>query len=314
MPNYETLFACVRRGSGAAALAKCSLYDARVVVTIPLGWKEQSLCPLKNHPKFVFIIHHAEHAVVASSKCNGVFREIVCWSNSFVAGELASLRELYPPPCLPKTFTPSFLPIAAHTHTRPSSSSTSTSPLTRVPLFSRQLAPCHGSVPRAILFGDLSVRRDLAEIDWVLRTGGRELHVTVLTRHEERREWTSRASWAGQWIRAANMTAFHEAFQGAAFLLAGMSPHSSQSYFGGHPSSNIAYAMHFGLQIIGHEAIPREYEAVLRRERERERARAEEEVGFWHDGSREGVGAATLRAIASWRRRCVCPSSLCLKQ
>ena len=48
---------------------------------------------------------------------------------------------------------------------------------------------------------------------------------------------------------------YHGEFAEAAFLLPLITPSKQPSYFNGNPSSGIAYAVHFGLRLIGHRAI-----------------------------------------------------------
>mmetsp|Transcript_10291 Transcript_10291/g.19170 ORF Transcript_10291/g.19170 Transcript_10291/m.19170 type:complete len:412 (-) Transcript_10291:250-1485(-) len=296
IPEYKPLANCLVDGS-PSTIARCTrsdIYDARVLVTVSLGWKEDRLCPLKNHPNFAFIIHHAEVSPNTTASCNGVSREIIQWKNSYVAGEMASLRGKF---LSLNDFTPSAQAISPYplyrqsAYLKPSlsmmTSSTRPSPI------------CIGKLPVAIVQGEISNRRDLSEIKAVLEAGGKNIYAKVLTRSPPLDSFVKRSTWKGKWIKNANMTRFHRAFQGAAFLVAGMSPDLKQDYFRGHPSSNIAYAMHFGLQIIGHEAIPQEYLALQKK------FEGGEPAGFWHDGSPASIADATARAIAAWRQRCL---------
>jgi hypothetical protein len=316
MPGYRPLANCVQdSNNNPAMLAKCShnkQYNARVVVTVPLGWREEILCPLKNNPMYVFIVHHAEVSSNTTAMCNGVSREIIQWKNSYVAGQLVYLRSRY---LHLNDFTPHALsihPYPSALSTRGSASNeivpapatphlpahTSTGVSTSSSTY-RTSPYCHGKVPVAIVQGEISGRRDLSEIESILKAGGQEIYVKVLTRSPPLINWVRRETWRGEWIQNANMTAFHKAFQGAAFLVAGMSPNLKQNYFKGHPSSNIAYALHFGLQIIGHEAIPLEYLAL------NTPFPGGEPAGFWHNGSTASIVDATVEAITAWRRRCL---------
>lgn len=323
MPNYKTIPKCLGNASvvNKKRIAYCShhkAYDARVLVTIPHNYLEQNLCPLKNHPKFVFIHHHAEKSARKVSKCNNIFREILHWDNSYVAGDQLVLRKQFP---IHKLFTPSFLPISPYPSTTllpKATSSSSTSSLlstgvsisvTRMEsaLVQRVSPYCYGSIPTAIIQGSISDRRDLSEIETILEAGKSEFKVKVLTKVPPLQKWMGKEDWQIEWFQMANMTYFHEAFQGAAFLIAGISPTSSTSkltnYFSGHQSSNIAYALHFGLQIIGHEAIKREYLSLGS-------FPGGEKVGYWHDGTISSMIDATKQATAEWRQRCLVGSKL----
>ena len=324
MPDYISVPNCLGNSSVVTQdrIVECAhhdAYDARVVVTIPFSKKEQHLCPLKNHPKFVFIHHHAEASAQHVSKCNGVSREILKWNNSYVAGDQMFLRHIFP---LEKLYTPSHMSISPAplfmTETTsqtlpppppPSSSQAPSLALSTMAYSAYHKRPpplCVGHQPTAILQGEISRRRNLWELELIINASASDVHIKVLTRSPPLRNWTSKSTWNGEWLRTANMTHFHESFQGAAFLLAGMSPQNSQTkaqnYFLGHQSSNIAYALHFGLQIIGHKAIKKHYVSLGEFE-------GREPIGFWHDGSKTSIKETTLRAIASWKRRCL-PSSL----
>jgi hypothetical protein len=311
--------------NSSAVETKCSFnkrFDARVVVTTPLGGKENMFCPLKNNPKYVFIVHHAESTHNATADCNNVNGDIVYWNNSYVAGELAYLRSKH----LNNLFTPSQMSISPYpkiVSRNGSSSLAAGTTLLNTTLRSRATPQSHsnmstsvninsayrnpvfcsdGNVPVVIVQGEISARRrDLSELQTILETGGLDIYVKVLTRSRPRLSWVKRETWRGQWIQHANMTNYHKAFQGAAFLLAGMNPNVERQkyYFMGHPSSNIAYALHFGLQIIGHEAIPKEYLAL------NTPFSGGEPAGFWHNGSKSSIVNATVEAICAWRRRCL---------
>ena len=68
------------------------------------------------------------------------------------------------------------------------------------------------------------------------------------------------------YVRQANVTAFHESFLGAAFILP-LIPSAGEGdplgYLHNHPTSSIAYAVHFGLRIVGHRDVQDAYSFVL---------------------------------------------------
>ena len=244
--------------------------DFRVLMTIPMGWKENALYTYKNHPRYIYIMHHG------LQEGNDRPREILTWGNSYLLGELASMKGKVPSN---RTFTPFHLPIFP----RKSSFSSSS-------VYTEPSGCSRGKLPIAIIQGALSpTKRDLKELETIMQVSEGELQIKVLTRHPPYAKWLSNEDPCRvQWLQSLNMTAFHEAFQDAAFLLAGMSPLTGQHYFKGHPSSNIAYALHFGLQVIGHEAISVEYTALKGK-------------GFWHNGSQASIAMATQQAIAAWQ-------------
>lgn len=362
MPGYRPVWTCLQtkhkhrhrhRRSSCSEKTLLQLYqvDVHVLVTIPLGWKERLLQPLKNHPQYVFILHHADPpspvtiAVAGQSSVIGTIegasrdgdrgigsvRDILTWDNSFLAGELASVsrRGLVPSH---RTFTPSFMPIAAR-HPHPSSDLTISSfadknnKLVHLSLAcsastgtssGKNILPMLVPVPIAIIQGSLSSRRDLSELLAVLQAAGSDMHIKILTRHDPIDTWLRHSRWHVEWLQDLNMTAYHEAFQEASFLIAGMNPITHPDYFRGHPSSNIAYAVHYGLQIIGHQAIRAEYLALsdipsltvgdadtTTLTNAFEGLEGESESGFWHDGSSESIAAATRRAVTAWQRRCL---------
>ena len=302
---------------------KTAQIHIRVLITIPLGWKEQSLRSLQHHPQYIFILHHADPPFPlrtglalgqdVSQNVNAPSRDILTWNNSYLAGELASVRGHFP---ADRAFTPSCLPIAAR---RPPFSISS--PNTDNDKSFLHLLSCTGGAPIAVIQGGIGGKRDLYEIEAVMTAASTDLrmHIKVLTRHDPIRHWMENTKWHIEWLQHLNMTAYHEAFQEASFLIAGMNPSAHPDYFHGHPSSNIAYAIHYGLSIIGHQAIEAEYLALS----------AEsstliynsrpvpgggrgvcggrvtlQKKGFWHDGSVDSITAATRQAIAAWQKSC----------
>ena len=252
--------------------------DIRVLLTTPLNLtKEKFIHPVKGDPRYMYIIHHAEAETRKES------REILTWNNSYMAAELTALRSIFPPH---RTFTPSAMAIAPRL---PHSSTTS-----HVEQRSDNFQ-CIGKKPVAIVQGAISKKRDIAELKSVFHAGSEKWHVKVLTRSNPIKNLTSEEGV--QWKLKLDMIPYNEAFQTASFLIAGMSPQAEPHYFTGHPSSNIAYAIHFGLPIIGHEAIFSEYLAL-------QRIKSKLPVGYWHNGTEESIIATTKSAIDDWYRSC----------
>ena len=276
--NYKPLWKVISDGHCCNKFFKQYNIHLRVVVTVPLGRVEAIYGKIKNDSRFIFIIHHAE---VESRQ---VKRDILTWNNSFMAAELASLTNVFPPD---RTFTPSAMSIS------PQEGITASTYLHGTTLFR-----CTGIMPIGIVHGAISKKRDMTELKTIFRAGRDRLHVKVLTTNLPSFNVASPEYGKLEWIRKLNMTAYHEKFQTASFLIAGMTPESNPDYFSGHPSSNIAYAIHFGLPIIGHKAIFSEYLALHRHNK------TAIPVGFWHNGSPASIRATTFRALRQWYNAC----------
>jgi hypothetical protein len=70
----------------------------------------------------------------------------------------------------------------------------------------------------------------------------------------------------GFFLHNANETFYHESFQGAAFILPlvpGAAGNDPMGYLHNHPTSSIAYAVNFGLRVVGHEGVHSAYSSVL---------------------------------------------------
>jgi hypothetical protein len=95
--------------------------------------------------------------------------------------------------------------------------------------------------------------------------------------------------------RSQSMLSFHESFLDGAFLLPLISPdfEPTRHYFQGHPTSNIAYASHFNLRVVGHRGILDSYKYELRNN-----------IGYWHNGTIESAKIAAKHAIHDFNKWC----------
>jgi hypothetical protein len=159
----------------------------------------------------------------------------------------------------------------------------------------RPINPDCNHAPIAIVQGSLE-RRWLDEIVSILNSK-EDIKIRLLTRSDRRRySWSIDKRCDFQ--HSLNMTRYHEAFLGAAFILPLIAPKNthfakSQSYYQGHPTSTIAYALNFGLRVIGHQDIHEAYQTDLNNSQ-----------GYWHNGSRESVINAVHNALIDFKEWC----------
>ena len=186
----------------------------------------------------------------------------------------------------PRTFTPSEMPVKA-------------------------VDPDCGAPPVFVVQGALE-RRLKEQLAWVLLDGGsnggnneggnneggnKGVTLRILTRSsieglfsdEQRKRHVDYRQNMG-------MTEYAEAPLGAAFLLTLISPdvESTAHYFRGHPTSSIAYAVNYGLHVVGRRELRGAYADDLRCL-----------GGHYHDrDTRESVAAAVRDAAAAFHRWC----------
>ena len=282
IPNYEPPWTAIQEGRSCETFFDQNNIDIRVLITTPLlkqFWKEKYLLPLKNDSRYIYIFHHAE-AETRLSK-----RDILSWNNSYMAADLESLKHVFPPE---RMFTPSAMAIS------PREPTTGTVRRKESPY---NFYYCGGEMPVAILQGAIMRNRDIRELEAIFEAGKDKFHIKVLTRNPPISSLVFPDKGKVEWFRRLNMTSFHEMFQTASFIIAGMNPQFKPDYFSGHPSSNIALSIHFGLPIIGHEAITKEYLAIKNH-------RSLLSGGYWHDGNNASIAAVTRAAIHDWYKSC----------
>jgi hypothetical protein len=98
-------------------------------------------------------------------------------------------------------------------------------------------------------------------------------------------------------MQMTSMTVFHESFMGMGFILPlipGAGGADPKGYLHNHPTSSIAYAVNFGMRIVGHKKVPVAYQEVLGNTR----------LGHYHNNSRESVIKAYTDALAAHADYC----------
>ena len=211
-------------------------------------------------------------------------KDIFTWKNSYISGELKSLKNIFPPE---RSFTPSALTISPRKNV----------PVSSIARHGFDAFQCDEKLPIAIL-PNHQLKYDIVEIENILKAAKGKMILKVLASKKQLKKLEFADNGKVEWLGELDMTAYHETFQNASFLIAGMNPDiKNPIYFSGNPSSTIAYAIHYGLPIIGHEAISHEYLALHKGE-------GGLPVGYWHNGTSHNMITLTQEAIHDWYRNC----------
>jgi hypothetical protein len=229
-----------------------------VFVTQPISESfVKCLSNYQNNSKFLNIVHHPEsHSPLA---------QIVHWNNTYVASDNEKILNL-----TPRHFSPSLMPL-----------SVSTPNCQKNPIF--------------IVQGGLeSYRRNLEELKWYLDMSDKyKFTVRIMTRspYPNITDTYHRI----EHLQHQPMVKFHEGFLDGAVLLPLISPDfgPTRHYFQGHPTSNIAYASHFNLRVVGHRGILNSYKYELRNN-----------IGYWHNGTKESAIVAAIKSVYDFGEWC----------
>ena len=242
------------------ATAHAIHYDLRVIVTsvVHADANFSKCCAIyANNSRYMFIIHRPHEGDQRAAALS--------WNNSFVASQAEANRRAIEKERL---FTPHRMPL-------------SPSP------------PDCSQRPVAVVQGGMN-RRELIELEWLLRhTPKWNVTIRVLTK----RELSNKITKDGRidFRRSLDMTEFHEAFLGASFILPLIMPGKGQSseYLQGHPTSTIAYSLHFGLRVIAHEVVFDAYRYDL-----------QGQIIYLHEGNEVSFSFAMRRALEGFQSWC----------
>jgi hypothetical protein len=211
----------------------------------------------KNISQFLIVLHHPEPTSHVSS--------IVHWNNVYAASENEKVLQL-----TSRHFTPSEMPL-------PSS------------------IPNCQKHPIFIVQGGLQPnRRNLEELSWYLELKSKyNFIVRIMTKNPNPN--MNDPFKRIEFHQLQTMIKFNEAFLDGAFLLPLISPEfePTKHYFQGHPTSNIAYASHFNLRVIGHRGILDSYKYELRNN-----------IGYWHNGTKESAILAIENSLMDFNTWC----------
>ena len=239
-------------------------FDMHVQVTVQ-DHNHFGCMPLyQDDPRYMIIMHHAEGVALES---NGHQHFLMSsFRNAFVASGSETIKNL-----TQRHFVSSLMPILP------------TNPICSAP-------------PVFVVQGSLS-RRNMTELK-VLFDIAPPLNFLVKVRSKSKMpfEWFTNDKKRGDFVAHADMTAFHEMFVGAAFILPlipGAGDGDPRGYLHNHPTSSIAYAANFGLRVVGHKDVPAAYPEALGGR-----------LGHYHDGTDESVSGAFSEAVASFVEYC----------
>lgn len=237
-------------------------FDLRVVVTTPrLNISIFCLTDYVENPKYLFILHHPEY----------LERDMVKYSNAYIASNSLIARQLSP-----RTFSPDLFPI-------------------------QQKPPNCNLPPVFIAQGDISSRRYVTELFWLLNLDQGNLNITIRILTKADKPSFLLNDPRVEYYQNLNMTLFHEKFIHSSFLLLLISPNyrTTKSYLSGHPSSNIAYGKTFNLQFIGHQDVYSAYRTEL-----------SITDGYWYDGTHDDFERIIGEALGNFTHNCALASAL----
>eukprot|EP01035_Chromulina_nebulosa_P028360 gene28360-37422_t len=233
-------------------------YHLRVIVTLPKLYN--CMVPFANDSTHLMIIHHLD----PPSSITHWHWKLVGWSNVYIASNLREVAKL-----TDRHFTPSLLPLPRG-------------------------SPVHDSVPVFIVQGDL-LRRDITELEWLLtERPALNISVRILTRSALPPVLSDMNDSRIDYRNNLNTTEFHEAFIGAHFMLPliGIGHNVTSRYLHLHPTSSIAFGVHFRLHFVMHEAVFHAYEEDLQGG----------PTLYLHDGSQEQAIIQFHRAISDFKK------------
>jgi hypothetical protein len=257
---------------GSDEATKATLqYDLRVVVTIPASRARMiktCFTPYANRSDHMIVIHRPhqpEHRQVATE-----------WNNSFIATQASAIGKFI---SAERLFTPSLMPIPP--------------------------APpdCSSARPVVMVQGAVATKRVRTELLWLLAPKY-DFNVTVriLTRQDPPLDLLEyMADERMEYRMGLDMVGFHEAFLGAAFILPLIMPGNltiTKSYVNGHPTSSIAYGMHFQLRFISHRIVYKAYKVEMLGR-----------TSYWHDGSETDFVASVRSALSDYSAWCSAATS-----
>ena len=251
-----------RQGCGRDSTVAAHLhYDLRVIVTSTSSNKKFMTCtlPYANNTRHIFVIHRPQSPLQRPAA--------LYWNNSYVASQsMANIR------CIPpeRLFTPSVMPIAP-------------------------TPPDCSKRPVAIVQGGIATRRVVTELIWLLKhTPTINITIRILSRQDLPSVLPADDDRI-DFRKQLTMTEFHEAFLGAAFIMPLIFPgvNATESYLQGHPTSSVAYGLHFRLRFIGHHIVHTAYAAEMKGR-----------LNYWHKGTVTEFISCVTTALADLKKWC----------
>jgi hypothetical protein len=251
--------------SNAAIPFMCPLldkFDLHIVVTLPVTSKIPNLtatCLIgyENNSKIAFVVHHAEAGANTAA--------ILHWTNVYVASKARSVVAK-----TPRFFSPAGLIIPP-------------------------VPPNCNAPPVFVVQGSLQDRRDIGELAHILSLpAGYNFTVKILCKKDL--PFAALRTARVQHLRHLAFTPYHEKILGAAFMLPLISPthESTANYFHGHPTSSVAYGVHYKLRFLGHAAVRDEYSLEMQ----------PDVPGYWHNGTESGIHRAVGLALRDFKEYC----------
>jgi hypothetical protein len=236
-------------------------FDLHIVVTLPPTFMVPDitatcLMGYENNSKIAFVVHHAEEGSNTAA--------ILHWTNVYVASKARSVVAK-----TPRFFSP-------------------------VGLIIPPVPPNCNAPPVFVVQGSLQDRRDIGELAHILSLPEEyKFTVKILCKKELPLVLlTDRV----QHLRHLAFTPYHEKILGAAFMLPLISPthESTANYFHGHPTSSVAYGVHYKLRFLGHVAVRDEYSLEMQAD----------VPGYWHNGTESGIRRAVGLALRDFNKYC----------
>jgi hypothetical protein len=237
------------------------LFDVRVTVTLPAASltnnSKSCLSMYKNDPRNFFILHqYKRHGIMGT------------WNNVIMASDSLFITNK-----VTHHFTPHQMPI-------------------------NPVLPDCRMKPKMMVQGALT-RRDIDELGMFCllpRSGERDISIVVVSTESLPKNHACKNDSRVEERLSLGMLEFHEAFLGASFLAALIKKADTgdpMGYLDGHPSSNIAYAKHFNLRIIGHYKLSQAYVNALGPGKH-----------HWHHGDMRSIKHTYEEAIQAFHEYC----------